>query len=79
MAKPMVMPRSFRISRRNMFTAREAPPPPVWKENPSLKNGDSAMIFAQYSAIISSRTSLVSRTTLLTIFAGLPIWSTTHT
>ena len=37
------------------------------------------MILVQYSAIISSRTSLVTRTTLLTIFLGSPISSTVQT
>ena len=47
MAKLMWMFFSSMMGRSMVFTAREAPPAPVWKEKPSLKKGDSSMSLVQ--------------------------------
>ena len=63
-------------SRRKRVTASEAPPVPVWKENPSLKYGEAIMTLAAYSAMMSSLGFLVKRVAPFAMPLGSPMAST---
>jgi hypothetical protein len=53
-------------------TAREVPPAPVWKENPSLSSPEASMTSAAWWAMSRPAGSLVIRVVVDTIFFGSP-------